>query len=65
MLGQMLFNGDRLPPQRARGLMWLRLASENAGACDHIDTPVINDPPLPPSVWPEPMVMPSFAYRKS
>jgi TPR repeat protein len=31
MLGQMLFNGDRIPPQRARGLMWLTLASENAG----------------------------------
>ena len=28
MLGQMLFNGDRLPPQRARGLMWLTLARE-------------------------------------
>jgi uncharacterized protein len=32
MLGQMLFNGDRIPPQRARGLMWLTLACENAGA---------------------------------
>jgi TPR repeat protein len=32
LLGQMLFNGDRLPPQRARGLMWLTLASENATA---------------------------------
>lgn len=32
LLGQMLFNGDRLPPQRARGLMWLILASENATA---------------------------------
>lgn len=30
LLGQMLFNGDRLPPQRARGLMWLTLASESA-----------------------------------
>jgi TPR repeat protein len=30
MLGQMLFNGDRLPPQRARGLMWLTLARDNA-----------------------------------
>jgi len=28
----MLFNGDRIPPQRARGLMWLKLACENAGA---------------------------------
>jgi hypothetical protein len=26
-----LFDGDRLPRQRARGLMWLTLASENAG----------------------------------
>ena len=32
LLGQMLFNGDRLPPQRARGLMWLTLASEGATA---------------------------------
>lgn len=31
MLGQMLFNGDRIPAQRARGLMWLTLACENAG----------------------------------
>jgi len=31
MLGQMLFDGDRLPPQRARGLVWLTLACENAG----------------------------------
>jgi hypothetical protein len=30
LLGQMLFNGDRLPPQRARGLMWMALASEAA-----------------------------------
>jgi TPR repeat protein len=30
MLGQMLFNGDRLPPQRARGLMWMALASDSA-----------------------------------
>ena len=30
MLGQMLFNGDRMPPQRARGLMWLTLARDNA-----------------------------------
>jgi TPR repeat protein len=30
MLGQMLFNGDRLPPQRARGLMWLTLARDSA-----------------------------------
>ena len=26
----MLFNGDQLPRQAARGLMWLMLASENA-----------------------------------
>jgi hypothetical protein len=31
LLGQMLFDGDRLPPQRARGLMWLTLACECAG----------------------------------
>jgi uncharacterized protein len=31
LLGQMLFDGDCLPPQRARGLMWLTLAYENAG----------------------------------
>jgi len=30
MLGQMLFNGDRLPPQKARGLMWMALASDGA-----------------------------------
>ncbi|MEH2527522.1 MULTISPECIES: tetratricopeptide repeat protein [unclassified Bradyrhizobium] len=30
MLGQMLFNGDRLPRQPARGLMWLTLARDNA-----------------------------------
>jgi hypothetical protein len=27
----MLFNGDQLPRQAARGLMWLTLAYENAG----------------------------------
>jgi exopolysaccharide production negative regulator len=32
MLGQMLFNGDRLPPQRARGLMLLTLACDSATA---------------------------------
>jgi uncharacterized protein len=31
LLGQMLFNGDQLPRQAARGLMWLTLAIENAG----------------------------------
>ena len=30
LLGQMLFNGDRLPPQRARGLMWRTLARDSA-----------------------------------
>jgi uncharacterized protein len=31
LLGQMLFNGDRLPKQAARGLMWLTLARDSAG----------------------------------
>jgi hypothetical protein len=31
LLGQMLFNGDLLPKQAARGLMWLTLARDNAG----------------------------------
>jgi exopolysaccharide production negative regulator len=30
-LGQMLFNGERLPKQPARGLMWLTLARDSAG----------------------------------
>jgi TPR repeat protein len=30
LLGQLLFNGDQLPRQAARGLMWLTLASANA-----------------------------------
>ena len=30
LLGQMLFNGDQMPPQRARGLMWLTLARDSA-----------------------------------
>jgi hypothetical protein len=30
LLGEMLFKGDLLPRQAARGLMWLALASENA-----------------------------------
>jgi TPR repeat protein len=30
MLGQMLFNGEQLPRQAARGLMWLTLARGNA-----------------------------------
>jgi len=32
LLGQMLFNGDRLPRQAARGLMWLTLAHDSATA---------------------------------
>lgn len=32
LLGQMLFNGDRLPRQAARGLMWLTLARDGANA---------------------------------
>jgi TPR repeat protein len=31
MLGQMLFNGEQMPPQKARGLMWLTLARDSAG----------------------------------
>jgi hypothetical protein len=31
LLGRMLFDGDRLPPRRARGLVWLTLACECAG----------------------------------
>jgi TPR repeat protein len=30
VLGEMLFNGDQLPRQAARGLMWLTLARDNA-----------------------------------
>jgi uncharacterized protein len=32
LLGQMLFNGEQMPPQRARGLMWLTLARDSAGS---------------------------------
>jgi TPR repeat protein len=32
LLGQMLFSGDQLPRQAARGLMWLTLARESATA---------------------------------
>jgi hypothetical protein len=32
LLGQMLFEGERLPAQRARGLMWLTLARDSATA---------------------------------
>jgi len=32
LLGQMLFNGDRLPRQAARGLMWLTLARDSASS---------------------------------
>ena len=28
----MLFNGDQMPAQRARGLMWLTLARDSAGS---------------------------------
>jgi uncharacterized protein len=31
LLGQMLFSGDQLPRQAARGLMWLTLARDSAG----------------------------------
>ena len=31
MLGQMLFKGDLVPRQAARGLMWLTLARDSAG----------------------------------
>ena len=31
LLGQMLFNGERLPEQHARGLMFLTLARDSAG----------------------------------
>jgi exopolysaccharide production negative regulator len=34
LLGQMLFNGDQLPRQAARGLMWLTLARDSAGPND-------------------------------
>ena len=37
MLGQMLFNGDRLPRQAARGLMWLTLARDNAAPDESLD----------------------------
>src|SRR6478672_3006390 len=32
LLGQMLFNGDQIPRQAARGLMWLTLARDSATA---------------------------------
>jgi len=34
MLGAMLFSGDHVPRQAARGLMWLTLAKDNAAADD-------------------------------
>ena len=37
LLGQMLFNGDRLPPQRARGLMWLTLGARQRRAGRDLD----------------------------
>lgn len=36
MLGAMLFTGDNVPRQAARGLMWLTLAKENASASEQI-----------------------------
>src|SRR3981189_3611439 len=36
MLGQMLFNGDQLPRQAARGLMWLALARDRAAADENL-----------------------------
>ena len=34
LLGEMLFNGDQMPRQAARGLMWLTLARDSAGPND-------------------------------
>jgi hypothetical protein len=34
VLGQMMFNGDRMQRQAARGLMWLTLARDGAGPND-------------------------------
>jgi TPR repeat protein len=36
MLGAMLFSGDAVPRQAARGLMWLTLAKDNAGTTDQL-----------------------------
>ena len=36
MLGAMLFTGDHVPRQAARGLMWLTLAKDNAGTTDQV-----------------------------
>src|SRR3981189_262218 len=36
LLGQMLFNGDQLPRQAARGLMWLALARDRAAADENL-----------------------------
>jgi TPR repeat protein len=35
VLGRMLFMGEAMPRQPARGLMWLRVASENASPGRH------------------------------
>ena len=35
VLGRMLFMGEAMPRQPARGLMWLRVASENASPTRH------------------------------
>jgi TPR repeat protein len=36
MLGAMLFAGEHVPRQAARGLMWLTLAKDNAGPTDQV-----------------------------
>ncbi len=36
MLGAMLFSGENVPRQAARGLMWLTLAKDNAGTNDQV-----------------------------
>jgi TPR repeat protein len=36
MLGAMLFSGETVPRQAARGLMWLTLAKDNAAATDQV-----------------------------
>jgi Sel1 repeat len=65
LLGQMLFDGDRLPPQRARGLMWLTLARDSATADEtsevdpakrlklirEAEAIMEQDPPVLPVAW--------------
>jgi len=36
MLGAMLFTGDNIPRQAARGLMWLTLAKDSARTTDQV-----------------------------